>query len=70
MARLTVARKIAAIVLTIGKKGERFDPEQLKRQAAGALSGVDGTIPEVIWTAGQVGLSEALGFEGEYLLSC
>jgi len=34
MARLTVARKIAAIVLSIWKKGERFDPEQLKRQAA------------------------------------
>jgi hypothetical protein len=34
MVRLTVARKIAAIVLTIWKKGGRFDPEQLKRQAA------------------------------------
>jgi len=34
MARLTLARKMAAIVLTIWKKGERFDPEQLKRQAA------------------------------------
>jgi transposase len=34
VARLTVARKIAAIVLTIWKKGERFDPEQLKRHAA------------------------------------
>ena len=34
MARLTVARKIAAIVLTIWKRGERFDPEHLKRQAA------------------------------------
>lgn len=34
MARLTVARKIAAITLSIWKKGERFDPEQLKRQAA------------------------------------
>lgn len=34
MAHLTVARKIAAIVLTIWKKGEPFDPEQLKRQAA------------------------------------
>jgi len=34
MARLTLARKIAAITLTIWKKGERFDPEQLKRQAA------------------------------------
>jgi len=32
MARLTTARKIAAIALTIWKKGERFDPEQLKRK--------------------------------------
>ena len=34
MARLTVARKIAAIVLTIWKKGGRFDAARLKRQAA------------------------------------
>ena len=34
MARLTLARKIAAISLSIWKKGERFDPEQLKTQAA------------------------------------
>ena len=34
MARLTLARKIAAIVLSIWKKGEHFDPKQLKRQAA------------------------------------
>jgi len=34
MARLTLARKIAAIVLTIWKKGERFDPAELKPQAA------------------------------------
>jgi transposase len=34
MARLTLARKIAAIVLKIWKKGERFDPTQLKQQAA------------------------------------
>jgi hypothetical protein len=34
MARLTLARKIAAIVLKVWKKGGRFDPEQLKRQAA------------------------------------
>jgi len=33
MARLTLARKIAAVVLTVWKKGERFDPQQLKRQA-------------------------------------
>jgi transposase len=34
MARLTLARKIAAITLIVWKKGKRFDPEQLKRQAA------------------------------------
>jgi transposase len=34
MARLTLARKIAAIALKIWKKGERFDPAQLRRQAA------------------------------------
>jgi transposase len=34
MARLTLARKIAAITLTLWKKGERFDGEQLKTQAA------------------------------------
>jgi hypothetical protein len=34
MARLTLARKIAAITLTRWKEGERFDAEQLKTQAA------------------------------------
>ena len=34
MARLTLARKLAAITLTLWKKGARFDPEQLKSQAA------------------------------------
>ncbi len=34
MARLTLARKIAAITLVLWKKGERFDPEHLKTQAA------------------------------------
>jgi transposase len=34
MARLTLARKIAAITLTLWKRGERFDVEQLKTQAA------------------------------------
>src|SRR5271163_5317397 len=36
MARLTLARKIAAITLTIWKKGVAFDAKQLHRQAAGA----------------------------------
>ena len=33
MARLTLARKIATITLTLWKKGASFDPEQLRRQA-------------------------------------
>jgi transposase len=33
MARLTLARKIAAITLTMWKKGVSFDPKQLHRQA-------------------------------------
>ena len=34
MARLTLARKMAALTLTIWKKGADFDPQQLHRQAA------------------------------------
>jgi hypothetical protein len=34
MARLTLARKIAAIALVLWKKGESFDAEKLKSQAA------------------------------------
>ena len=34
MAQLTLARKIAAVALTIWKKGESFDPIKLKAQAA------------------------------------
>src|SRR5437879_2481482 len=34
MARLTLARKIAAITLIVWKKGVRFDAEELKQQAA------------------------------------
>ena len=34
LARLTLARKIAAITLTVWKKGVRFDAERLKPQAA------------------------------------
>ena len=33
MARLTLARKMAAITLTMWKKGASFDPQQLSRQA-------------------------------------
>jgi transposase len=34
MARLTLARKIAAITLAVWKKGDRFDGNQLKSQTA------------------------------------
>ena len=34
MARLTLARKIAAVALKIWKKGEHFDPAQVRRQSA------------------------------------
>jgi hypothetical protein len=34
MARLTLARKMAAIVLRLWKKGEHFNPEPLKRKSA------------------------------------
>ena len=33
-ARLTLARKMAAITLIMWKKGVSFDPKQLQRQAA------------------------------------
>ena len=34
MARLTLARKIATITLTVWKKGAHFDAQRLKAQAA------------------------------------
>ena len=34
MARLTLARKIAAISLRVWKRGEHFDAKYLKQQAA------------------------------------
>jgi hypothetical protein len=34
LARLTLARKLAAITLHVWKKGERFDVNHLKPQAA------------------------------------
>jgi hypothetical protein len=41
MARLTLARKMAAITLILWKKEARFDAEYLKRQAAWA------SLPEI-----------------------
>ncbi len=35
MARLTIARKLAAVVLILWKKGERYDSEKLKQAAPG-----------------------------------
>jgi transposase len=34
LARVTLARKIASVTLTLWKKGERFNVEHLKTQAA------------------------------------
>ncbi len=34
LARLTLARKMAAITLIVWKKGERFDPKKLSLQVA------------------------------------
>jgi transposase len=34
LARLTIARQLAAIVLAIWKRGEQFDPERMKQQLA------------------------------------
>jgi hypothetical protein len=34
LARLSLERKIAAIILLVWKKGVRFDAEHLKQQAA------------------------------------
>jgi len=36
MAQLTVARKLAAVVLSLWKKGELYDPSRLKQAAPGA----------------------------------
>jgi hypothetical protein len=40
MARLTLARKIAAITLILWKKGAHFDAEQLKPQGGRSIEGL------------------------------
>jgi hypothetical protein len=34
LARLTIARKIATLVLTLWKRGERFNAQRLRREQA------------------------------------
>jgi hypothetical protein len=34
LARLTVARQLAAVTLALWKRGEQFKPERMKQQAA------------------------------------
>ena len=41
MVRLTLARKIAAITLTLWKKGENFDAEKLRFATRLSVSGVE-----------------------------
>jgi hypothetical protein len=64
MARLTLARKMAAIVLRLWKKGEHFNPESLKRKLVGAWRR-DEAQSKVMPGAGRSILQNAR-FEGEY----
>jgi hypothetical protein len=61
MARLTLARKIAAITLTLWKKEERFDAEQLKTQAAWASKKNPGDLPRFSCLGGGPSVLAMLG---------
>ena len=53
-ARLTLARKIAAITLTLWKKGENFDAEKLKSQEASVFHARRGLeVKQLFSTSGQ-----------------
>jgi hypothetical protein len=66
--RLTLARKIAAITLTVWKKGARFDATQLEAQAAPSIGEQNQlTSPVFSWRCGQSVLT-MFGFGGEYLI--
>ena len=64
MARLTLARKIAAITLTVWKKGACFDAQYLKQQNSLSVSDRIRCILEIFSGAGRAVL-ETLGFESE-----
>jgi transposase len=66
MARLTLARKIAAIALTLWKKGESFDAEKLKTTSGLSLFGQE-PFPSSgeLLVVGESVLA-TLGFQGEY----
>jgi hypothetical protein len=64
MARLTLARKIAAITLLVWKKGVCFDAKQLKQQAAGATG--KNSFLAGCRAGGDLAVLLALWFEGEY----
>jgi hypothetical protein len=66
MARLTLARQIAALTLTLGKKGESFDAEQLKIASRLSVSGEEPLPSPVIVSGGGPSVLETLWFEGEY----
>ena len=63
MARLTLARKIAAITLTLWKRGEGFDAEQLKAARAFNRSQL---ISQVSCLGGGPSVLTTLGFAEEY----
>ncbi len=64
MARLTLARKIATITLTIWKKGVSFDPQQLASASSMSLSGEQAFPSRVILCGGFGRVLEMLGSRG------
>ena len=64
MARLTLARKIATITLTIWKKGVSFDPQQLASASSLSLSGEQAFPSRVILCGGGRSGSGDARFEG------
>jgi hypothetical protein len=64
MARLTLARKIATIVLMEWKRGVRFDAQHLKPQTTGVSLTEYRSIPG-IFSGGGRGVLETLWFESE-----
>ncbi len=69
MARLTLARKIAAMALCIWKKGEVFDPEKLKRAVTSPLRAI-GRLKEQWSMAHRRWNRETIRFEGKDHVRC
>jgi len=68
MARLTLARKIAAIALVLWKKGGRFDAQLLKNASSLSISQKPQVISQVLCLGGGPSVLRCSGVEGEYRL--